>query len=441
MALPANKKKIGCFINPWGNGHYSRMMVLHEAICKYLGQNHDLEFHYASKGEIYNKLTKRFSPDPNVKVHEVMIPTPIDGRYGPSVFNSLMNLLLPINDNPPLVKQIANYLRKEGGIYDNEMFDVVINDGDIGSNIIAERTGTPSVFVTNQFRPRLWKSHFYFYPPLLYVSKWMATANKIVVADSPPPYTICEYNLNFPQKVLDKVVYAGYFLPPSLSSPSSLPHNNNDEPKSDLEKLLQNSESEKFGYWMRTGNRATNEATGQKYEQVFQDQQMKNEKRIISHAKSDKSIDRVIDKKGNHYSITDALEKDIDWIQIDVGFLSEREKDTVLNRCKYAVINGSHTVIGEVLGLKQKPIIGIPVYDEHTNHIKWAEERKLGVLAENKKQILKAVNLIHGNYNKFRENLAEFSQNFDPNGAKNTADMINEIVEEGTKIPRKSYNF
>lgn len=432
--MSTKKKKIGGFINPWGNGHYARTMVLHDAICKYLGQEYNLEIHYASKGDIYQKLSKKFSSDPNVRIHEVSIPTPIDGRYGPSVFNSLMNLLLPLNGNPPLVRQIANYLRKEGGIYDNENFDIVINDGDIGSNVIAEHTNTPSIFVTNQFRPRLWKSHFYFYPPLLYVSKWIASANRIVVADSPPPYTICEYNLNFPQKLLDKVVYAGYFLPERSQ-------NYNNDYKSDLEILLENSEKDQFGYWMRTGNKSTNEATGQKYQEVFQDQEMKEEKRVISHAKNDKSIDKVIDKKGNQYSIREAREQDIDWIQIDVGFLSEREKETVLNRCKYAVINGSHTVMGEILGLKKKPIVGIPVYDEHTNHIKWAEERRLGVLAENKKQILQAVNFIHEHYNKFKDNLADFSQNFDANGAKKTTLIINEILEENNKIPRKSYNF
>ena len=92
------------------------------------------------------------------------------------------------------------------------------------------------------------------------------------------------------------------------------------------------------------------------------------------------------------YSISEALEKKIDWIQIDIGFLSEQEKDTVLNLCKYAVVNGSHTVMGEIMGGKSKPIIGIPIYDEHTNNIKWADEKKLGILA-NKNQAGNSRNL------------------------------------------------
>ena len=60
-----------------------------------------------------------------------------------------------------------------------------------------------------------------------------------------------------------------------------------------------------------------------------------------------------------HIKGLDALEKKIDWIQIDIGFLSEQEKDTVLNLCGYAVVNGSHTVMGEIMGGKSKPIIGI----------------------------------------------------------------------------------
>lgn len=76
------------------------------------------------------------------------------------------------------------------------------------------------------------------------------------------------------------------------------------------------------------------------------------------------------------------LKKKIDWIQIDVGYLSEQEKDRVLNLSKYAVVNGSHTVMGEILGGKSKPIIGIPIYDEHENNIKWAEKKNLGILAK-----------------------------------------------------------
>ena len=57
---------------------------------------------------------------------------------------------------------------------------------------------------------------------------------------------------------------------------------------------------------------------------------MKNEKRIVSHARNDPSIDKVIGKDGKKYSVSDAFERNIDWIQIDIGFLSEQEKQTVL---------------------------------------------------------------------------------------------------------------
>ncbi len=130
---------------------------------------------------------------------------------------------------------------------------------------------------------------------------------------------------------------------------------------------------------MRTGNKSTNMITGKKYEEVFHSDEIKNEKRIISHAVNDQSIDRVLGKDGKLYSISDALEKKIDWAQIDVGFLSEEEKETTLEHCNYAVINGSHTVMGEIIGIRGKPIIGIPVYDEQTNQIQWAQERKLGL--------------------------------------------------------------
>jgi len=180
---------------------------------------------------------------------------------------------------------------------------------------------------------------------------------------------------------------------------------------------------------MITGNRSTNETTAKTYERTFHQPGMKNMKRIVSHAKNDSSIDKVTSKDGKTYSISDAFEKGIDWIQIDIGFLSEQEKDTVLRLCKYAVINGSHTAMGEILGGKSKPIIGIPVYDEHTNQIKWAEQRKLGILATNIKQTVKAVSEIHSNYNKYEENLMEFSKNYIRNGTKTTTEIISQMLE------------
>jgi hypothetical protein len=71
----------------------------------------------------------------------------------------------------------------------------------------------------------------------------------------------------------------------------------------------------------------------------------------------------------------------------------------------------------------------MPIYDEHTNQIKWAEEKQLGVLAENKKQVIKAIQMIRQNYNKYQEELAEFSKNFDGDGAENTAKIASEILE------------
>lgn len=56
-------------------------------------------------------------------------------------------------------------------------------------------------------------------------------------------------------------------------------------------------------------------------------------------------------------------------------FSFRTRKNTVLDLCKYAVVNGSHTVMGEIMGEKAKPIIGIPIHDENTNNIKWADEK------------------------------------------------------------------
>lgn len=407
--------KIGEFIYPWGSGHYSRMMRLNEILADYIKEK--FEVHFSSKDHVYEKLLKKF-PDQKEKIHEILMPTPIDGKFGPSVSLSLMNVLLPIAKNPPLVKQIINYLREERKLYNKEKFDLVINDGDMGSNILAKNRNIPSLFVTNQFRPRLYNSRSYLYPSLIFVAKQIGKASKILVADSPPPYTMCEYNLNFTREVKDKVFYVGHF-----TNSKQIKKQDN----SDLEKLVQGNE---FGYWVRTGNKSTNDGTGQRYEQVFHQDEMKKEKRIISHARNDSNIDTVLGKDGEKYSVPEALDKKIDWIQIDIGFLSEQEKDTILDLCKYAVVNGSHTVMGEIMGGKSKPIIGIPIYDEHTNNIRWAEEKNLGVLAIKTSQVTLGISTIKENYEGFQDSLKEFSKNFIPNGAENSAKIAAQTIEE-----------
>ena len=320
-------------------------------------------------------------------------------------------------DNRPLVTQISSYLKEERKYFDKEKFDLVINDGDMGSNVLAKRRNITSIFVTNQFKPKMWKSRFYFKPALAFIAKQISKATKIIVADSPPPYTMCEYNLNFTDNVQDKITYVGHF-----SKNKKIARTDH----TDLELLIQDSD---FGYWMRTGNKSTNEGTGERYEEVFHHEQMKNEKRIVSHATDNPEIDMVLDKYGKKYSISEALEKKIDWIQIDKGYLSEQEKNTVIDSCKYAVINGSHTVMGEIIGNHSKPIIGIPIYDEHTNQIRWIEEKKMGLAGQNREQIVNAISKLRSDYDSFQDSVNQFSKSFNGNGAENTAKMISELLE------------
>lgn len=51
-------KKVGGFIYPWGNGHFTRMMHLDKTIHDTMKD--DVEMHYTSSGEIYQKLYKNF---------------------------------------------------------------------------------------------------------------------------------------------------------------------------------------------------------------------------------------------------------------------------------------------------------------------------------------------------------------------------------------------
>ena len=407
-------KKIGQFIYPWGNGHYSRMMRLNDSLNEEMSG--ELETHFFSKGEILERLYQKF-PTKKENIHEILMPTPIDGKMGPSVSLSILNLLVPVSDNQSLVTQISSYLKEERKFFDSEKFDLVVNDGDMGSNVLADNRKIPSVFVTNQFKPKLWKSRFYFKPALSFIAKQISKATKIIVADSPPPFTMCEYNLNFTDNAKDKVTFVGHFSKNKKIKKTQA---------TEFEMLIHASD---FGYWMRTGNKSTNEGTGERYEEAFHQEPMKDEKRIISHAIDDPQIDVVLGKDGRKYSISEALEKQIDWIQIDRGFLSEQEKETVLNSCKYAVINGSHTVMGEILGNHAKPIIGIPIYDEHTNQIQWAQEKKLGLIAHNRDQIIQAIHTLRNNYDEFHDSVNQFSKNFNGDGAENTAKIISELLQ------------
>ena len=411
-------KKIGEFIYPWGNGHYYRITRLNNILQKYVKTN--FQIHFISKDHVYNKLLKKF-PDKKKLIHNILMPTPLDGKKGPSVSLSLLNLFIPIHNKPSMIKQIRNYLINEGKLYDKEKFDIVINDGDIGSNILARKRKVQSIFITNQFMPKLWKSHFYFYPAARYISKQISKADKILVADSPYPYTICEDNLNFPEKIKSKVTYVGHFINKTKYTNTN----------TNIEKLIDGND---FGYWMRTGNKSTNEFTGNRYEKIFNFNEMKNEKRIISHANNINGIDCVTDINRKKYTINEAIEKKIEWNQIDIGFLSEEEKQVVLRLCKYAVINGSHTSIGEIIGINKKPVIGIPVYDEHTNHLRWLEKNQLGICANNNRQVIKAIDIIKNKYNRYIENLCNFSDSFLYNGAENTAKIINETLEDSRLI-------
>lgn len=407
--------RIGEFIYPWGNGHYSRMSRLNGVLGEYLSG--DLEIHYSSKGDIHERLLSALPNHPE-RVHEVLMPTPIDGRMGPDILRCMVNVLLPAAGNPPLVRQIAAYLKEERKIYNAFKFDLVINDGDMGSNVLAKNRDIPSLFITNQFRPKLWASRFYFYPGLEFVSRQIAKATRILVADSPPPYTMCEFNLNFTRQASEKVSYVGHFTNPKKVTRRKA---------TDLERMVRGAD---FGYWMRTGNKSTNEGTGQRYEAVFGDARMDNEKRLISHARDDPSIDSVLGSDGRRYTIQEAYDRKVDWLQIDVGFLSEQEKETVLENCRYAVINGSHTVMGEIMGGKGKPIIGMPVYDEHTNNLRWAEQRGLGILARKESQVVSGIRRIRDDAESFREALEEFGRNFVGDGARNTAKMAAQILQE-----------
>ena len=51
-------KKIGQFIYPWGNGHYSRMMRLNDSLNEKIGN--ELETHFLVKEKFLKNFTRNF---------------------------------------------------------------------------------------------------------------------------------------------------------------------------------------------------------------------------------------------------------------------------------------------------------------------------------------------------------------------------------------------
>ena len=86
--------------------------------------------------------------------------------------------------------------------------------------------------------------------------------------------------------------------------------------------------------------------------------------------------------------------------------------------------------MGEILGSHAKPIIGIPIYDEHTNQIEWTRERKIGLFARNRVQIVEAIREMYENYEEITDSVKEFSRNFNGNGVSNTTKIVSEILED-----------
>lgn len=395
-------------IYPWGGGHYARMSKLDSYLRGIAGEQ--LEAHYASGGEVYEKLLERFGPE---RAHRIDMPVPVDGKEGPSIALSVANLLAPVAGRPPLVSQIAGHLRAEAALFNREKFDLSVNDGDVGANVIADRRSIPSLFVTNQFRPRLYRSRAYFYPAMAFIARQISRATRIIVADSPPPHSICEYNLNFTREAAEKAEYVGHFAEPARKE------------RTELGDLLDGRE---FGYWMRTGNKSTSEATAGRYREAFGQESMARERRVVSHA--DPSAPTTVEcADGSRISVSEAIDRKADWIQIDAGFLSEAEKDAVLEGCSYAVVNGSHTALGEVLGVKSRPVIGIPVYDEHANQIRWAQERGMGVMARDGRGAAAAVARVRDGRDGFQDALAQFSKGFAGGGAAGAARIAAEALK------------
>ena len=58
------------------------------------------------------------------------------------------------------------------------------------------------------------------------------------------------------------------------------------------------------------------------------------------------------------------------------------------------------------------------------------KEKKLGLFAQNREQIVEAVRQMHENYEEYADSVKGFSRNFNGNGVSNTTKIVSEILED-----------
>jgi UDP-N-acetylglucosamine--N-acetylmuramyl-(pentapeptide) pyrophosphoryl-undecaprenol N-acetylglucosamine transferase len=189
-----------------GLGHASRMMMLAER----LGDS-DVDIRFSSFGEGARYIS--------MQGYECMTVPPVEFAWsiegGFSVKYSISNIPLWFTNFPRQIKDEINNIIK----YDP---NIVVSDTRLSSLVASKILNIPSVVILNQIKlllsPRLrefkicraWEKMNGEFLGLIW-----RIADRILVPDLPPPYTIAEQNIWETSSVMKKLEYVGFTAPKS----------------------------------------------------------------------------------------------------------------------------------------------------------------------------------------------------------------------------------
>ncbi len=194
-----------------GLGHASRTRALGKRLEQ---RGHDVFFF--TGGKAYEVLKKEFK--------QVAPVTPVawyENGNGIITSASLINILfpLPTHGEHSLTLKNSSAMETVHRYYDlRENIrtiapDVLVTDGDIHALRLAIKWKIPSVYITNLIRPSYGFSSL-LSPGERITEQYVKKANRIIVPDNKPPYTICEYNIGNLQDVgvREKTEFVGSFF-------------------------------------------------------------------------------------------------------------------------------------------------------------------------------------------------------------------------------------
>ncbi len=196
-----------------GLGHASRTIALGRRL-----QQRGHEVFFFSGGRAYELLRKEFE-----HVHPC---TPIawyENGSGIITSASLINILFPLpvynGEDDKIEVKTSSAMETIHRYYDlrkpiHEIApDALIADGDLNALRLAQRWKVPDIYITNLVRPSYGFSTF-LSPGERLTERYVKSAQRIIIPDNKPPYTICEYNIGNLENVgvAGKTAFVGSFF-------------------------------------------------------------------------------------------------------------------------------------------------------------------------------------------------------------------------------------